>query len=222
MEEPPVEPDLLLPWRMNVWLYGMRPYFSLVFLGWVTFAQMIAPNFNAQIFGLTILVSFLGLVIGAHYVDIATSTKKFSPFFRIPTSQMLAVGILAILAAVAVGLYMAVRWNVFFIAFVAIEGFAAFAYPRESPKFAHNYLSFGLTWGVVPFLAAYFIQSGSLTFLAVGISIFVGLSVVMMHHLAMMSRESPGWRDALYLLKLYRYSVYSIALFAIISKLVTI
>ena len=41
----------------------------------------------------------------------------------------------------------------------------------------------------------------------------------MMHHLAIMSRDSPGWKDALYLLRLYRYSVYLVALIAVLGRI---
>lgn len=113
---------------------------------------------------------------------------------------------------------MALRWNPLFLAFVAVEGFAAYAYPRESPKVVHSYLGFGLTWGTVPFLAAYFIQSGTLDALAVAVSVFVGVGAVMMHHLAVMSRDSPGWKNAIFLLRLYRYLVYAISLIAAAGK----
>ena len=84
----------------------------------------------------------------------------------------------------------------------------------------HSYLGFGLTWGTIPFLAAYFIQSGTVSSLALAVAAFVGVSVVMMHHLAIMSRESPGWKDALYMLRLYRYSVYLVALIAVLGRFV--
>jgi hypothetical protein len=192
----------------------------MVFLGWITFAQTLASTFNPEIYILTLLASFFGLVIGAHYIDIATSTEKFSPFFKIPAHRMLAIGFGAVAVGGMIGAYVALKWNIFFMAFVIFEVLAAVSYPREYPKFAHSYLSFGLTWGVVPFIAAYFIQEGAVTLLAVGVSIFVGLSVVMMHHLAIMSRESADWTNALYLLKLYRYSVYAVSALALVSKFV--
>jgi hypothetical protein len=40
-----------------------------------------------------------------------------------------------------------------------------------------------------------------------------------MHHLAIMSRESPAWKDALYLLKIYNYSVYAVAIAALAGAL---
>jgi len=206
------------PWKANTWLYGLRIPFSFIFLGWITVAQALAPSFNIEIYLLTLLASFLGLVVGAHYIDIGSSRVKFSPYLKIPR-HMLAVGILAVALGVLVGVYMAARWDLAFLAFVLVEGFAAVAYPRENPKVMHSYLSFGLTWGTIPFLGAYFIQTATISFLAVGLSVFIGLSVVMMHHLAIMSRESPAWKDALYLLSIYKYAVYVVGIAAIIDRL---
>ena len=220
METPPVEPDLVSPWKGSVWLYGLRVPFSLVFIGWMTLAEVMSPRFSLEIYLYSVVAVFLGLVVGAHYIDIGTSQEKFSPFFaRIPT-MMLWIGILTVAAGGLVGIYMALRWNLLFIVFVAVEGFAAIAYPREKPRMVHSYPGFGLTWGTVPFIAAYFIQSGGLNLLVVAVATFVGISVVMMHHLAIMSRDSPGWKDALYLLRLYRCSVYLIGLVAFLGRVV--
>jgi len=215
LETPPVEPDLVSPWMKNVWLFGLRTPFSLVFVGWMTLAEVMSPKFSLEIYLYSMVAVFLGLVVGAHYIDIGTSRGKFSPFFSDISPSMLWVGISAVVAGCLVGVYMALRWNPVFILFVAVEGFAAIAYPREKPKRVHSYTGFGLTWGTIPFIAAYFIQSGTLSPLALAVSIFVGVSVVMMHHLAIMSRESPGWKDALYLLALYRYVVYLVAVVAL-------
>src|SRR5437879_857219 len=198
LEEAPVEPDLVNPWKRNVWMYGLRTPFSLVFIGWISLAQALSPHFNLEIYLASLAAAFFGLVVGAHFVDSATSETKFSPFFESPRRKMLIVGLVTVVVGGLVGVYMAIRWNLAFLAFVAVETVAAVAYPREKPKIAHSYLSFGLFWGTIPFAASYFIQSGSLDLLAVGASAFVGISVVMMHHLAIMSRESPSWKDALF------------------------
>ncbi|MEM0287037.1 MAG: hypothetical protein QXG05_02545 [Nitrososphaerota archaeon] len=218
--EPPVEPDLYGPWRRNVWIYGLRVPFSLIFLGWITFAQALSPAFSFKIYSLTLLASFLGLVVGAHYIDIATSIKKFSPYFPIPAKKMLVVGILGVLAGVSVGMYLAIILSLpIFLIFVLVEGFAAIAYPREISKPFHSYFAFGLTWGSLPFLACYFVQARSFSLLSLAVSAFVGISVVIMHHIAIMTRESSDWKNALYLLKLYRYSIYILAIVSLLGRL---
>src|ERR1700733_4113436 len=105
----------------------------------MTFAEVLSPRFSVEIYLFTLLAAFLGLVVGAHYIDIGTSREKFSPFFPDIPSGMLWLGLLTALAGAAVGVYMAFRWNLFFIAFVVVEGFAAYAYPREQPKAVHSY-----------------------------------------------------------------------------------
>lgn len=219
MESPPVEPDLTNPWNRNVWLFGLRTPFSLVFMGWITLAQALSPSFSLERYAFTLLSSFFGLVIGAHYIDISTSVEKFSPFFKVPRRSMLYVGLLFVALGFLVGVYMAIRWNALFLVFVVLESFAAVAYPRERPGFAHSYFSFALTWGSLPFLAAYFIQAGTLNLVVIGISIFVGISTLMMHHLAIMTRESKDWPNAIYLLAMYRYSVYSVGLLSLLARL---
>ncbi len=217
-----MEPDLSEPWNRNVWFYGLRLPFSFVLLGWITFAQALAPTFDFEIYLYTLLASIFGLVIGAHYIDIATSEKKFSPYLRLPGTRMLYTGIVFIGLGALVGAYISLRWNPLFLIFVVIETFAAVAYPRERPRFAHSYTGFALTWGSIPFLAAYFIQAGTLSLVLIAASIFVGLSTLMMHHLAIMTRESRDWQNAMYLLALYRYAVYLVGLLALVGRLAVI
>jgi len=219
MSEPPVEPDLSGPWMRSVWLYGLRVPFSLVLLGWVTFAQTLSSNFSLELYLYTLLAALLGLVVGAHYIDIATSVTKFSPYFKIPERMMLFIGVAFVGLGALLGVYIALRWNVLFLIFVAIESFAAIAYPRERPKFVHSYTGFALTWGSLPFLASYFIQRGTLDPIVIAISVFVGVSTIIMHHLAILTRESKDWQNAIYLLNLYRYAVYSIGLLSLLGRL---
>ena len=73
---PLVEPDLVGIWRKNVWWFGFRWPFSFVLFSWVTVASTLAPEFHLDRYLLTMLAGFFGLVIGAHYIDIAGSSDK--------------------------------------------------------------------------------------------------------------------------------------------------
>jgi hypothetical protein len=217
--EPPAEPDLIHPWDRNVWFYGLRTPFSLVFVGWITFAQALSPRFDIVLYAYVLLASFFGLIVGAHFIDIGRSVDKFKPYFMIPKSTLLAVGVAAVVVGILIGVYISFAWNVpLFLLFVLVEGAAAILYPM-GVKFAHSYFVFGLTWGTIPFLASYYVQAGSLSSIALACSAFVGLSVVMMHHLAIMTRESSDWKNAVYLLNNYRYSVYLIAAISLVGRL---
>jgi len=221
--KPPVEPDLFGFWKRNVWLYGLRIPFSLMFLCWITFSQALSPIFSIEKYIYLLIASLFGLIIGAHYIDIVTSKKKFAPYFRIPSKPMLITGVSSVLLGTAIGIYIALRWDLpYFLIFVIVEGFAAIAYPRERPRIAHSYPVFGITWGALPMLAAYYIQAGNISILSLGVSISVGLMVVMMHHMAIMTRESQDWKNAIILFDLYRYGVYILGLFSLISLLLRV
>src|SRR2546428_9307730 len=100
---PLVEPDLVGIWRKNVWWFGFRWPFSFVLFSWVTIASALAPQFHLDRYLLTMLAGFFGLVIGAHYIDIVGSSDKYLPYFpRMNRSAIRAVGVLAVLAGVAV------------------------------------------------------------------------------------------------------------------------
>ncbi|MEM0117411.1 MAG: hypothetical protein QXV32_03095 [Conexivisphaerales archaeon] len=218
--KPPAEPDLSGFWSRNVWLYGLRVPFSLMFLSWITFSQALSPYFSLERYILLLAASFFGLVVGAHYIDIATSRVKFAPYFRIPYRGLLFVGVSSVLVGVLLGIYIAVNWDLpYLLAFVAVEGFAAIAYPREKPKVAHSYPSFGITWGSLPVLASYYVQADSVSVLALGVAVFAGIMVVVMHHLSIMTRESPDWKNCLLLFNLYKYSIYTLGLFSLVALL---
>src|SRR5438046_3227163 len=136
---PLVEPDLVGIWRKNVWWFGLRWPFSLVLFSWVTVASTLAPEFYLDRYLLTMLAGFFGLVIGAHYIDIAGSSDKYLPYFpRMNRSAIRAVGVLAVLAGVAVGVYMSLVYSLEFLTFVVLGGFFALFYPIEKPKCVHT------------------------------------------------------------------------------------
>src|SRR2546430_13500305 len=157
---PLVEPDLVGIWKRDGWWFGIRWPFSLVLFSWVTVASTLAPEFHLDRYLFTMLAGFLGLVIGAHYIDIAGSSDKYLPYFpRMNRSAIRAVGVLAVLAGVAVGVYMSLIYSIWFLVFVVVGGFFALFYPIEKPKWVNSYAGFGMDSGVMPGLASYYIQA---------------------------------------------------------------
>ena len=66
------------------------------------------------------------------------------------------------------------------------------------------------------------IWSPTISPFALGLSVFIGVGVVIMHHLAIMSRESSAWKKALYLLRTYDCSVYVVAVAALAGRLLDV
>src|SRR5260370_3514278 len=86
-----------------------------------TEALTLASDFHLDLYLLTMLAGFFGLVIGAHYIDIAGSSDKYLPYF--PTMNRTAirvVAVLAVLAGVAVVVYMSAVYSIWFLTFVVL------------------------------------------------------------------------------------------------------
>src|SRR6266702_2025449 len=197
---PLVEPDLVGIWRKNVWWFGLRWPFSFVLFSWVTVASTLAPEFHLDRYVLTIISGFFGLVIGAHYIDIAGSSDKYLPYFpKMNRATIRVTGVLAVLVGVAIGVYMSLVYSTWFLVFVVLGGFFALFYPIEKPKWLHSYTGFGL-------------------------AVFLGITVVEMHHMAVLTNEkeyAPETnRNARLLLKIHRAAAYAIGLILLISRLV--
>src|SRR5215831_20019382 len=91
----PVEPDLVGTWsKHGVYLFGLRTPFSLVFLSWVTAASALSTDFHWDRYLLGLTASFFGLVVGAHYIDIAGSEGKYLPFFpKMNVKRVMRIGV---------------------------------------------------------------------------------------------------------------------------------
>ncbi len=221
---PIVEPDLVGIWKKNVWWYGFRWPFSFVLFSWVTVASTLAPEFHLDRYLLTMSAGFLGLVIGAHYIDIAGSNEKYLPYFPKMNRQAIrTVGVLAVIAGVAVGVYMSYAYSVWFLIFVALGGFFALFYPLERPKWLHTYPGFGLAWGFLPVLASYYIQALRIDLVGLGLASFLGIMSVEMHHMAVLTNEKEHGpevtKNARVLLKIHRAAAYAIGLILLLARL---
>ena len=222
---PLVEPDLIGVWRKNVWLFGLRIPFSLVLFSWVSMASALAPEFHLDRYLLTMLGGFFGLVVGAHYIDIAGSSDKYLPYFpRMNRAAVRSIGVIAVLAGIAVGVYMSLLYSLWFLVFVVTGGFFALFYPIERPKWLHTYAGFGVAWGFMPVLASYYIQALRVDLVGLALAAFLGITVVEMHHMAVLTNEkeynADVTKNARYLLKLHRAAAYVIGLVLLISRLI--
>src|SRR5438309_9688324 len=120
----------------------------MVLFSWVTVASTLASEFHLYRYLLTMLAGLFGLVVGAHYIDIAGSSDKYLPYFpRMNRAAIRAVGVLAGLAGVGVGVYMSLIYSRWFLVFVVLGGFFALFYPIEKPTWLHSYIGFGVAWG---------------------------------------------------------------------------
>ncbi|MEM2049033.1 MAG: hypothetical protein QW181_05240 [Candidatus Nitrosocaldus sp.] len=110
-----------------------------------------------------VVIYILALGVSAHALDSIGSKRK--PWGNIFSSRaLLAIALTALAVAYAIGIY----YIVFYVPFLAIvavlEGFFLFAYNLElfNARF-HNNLFFSISWGGLPLLAGYVMQTNSIS-----------------------------------------------------------
>jgi hypothetical protein len=115
------------------------------------------------------------LGLGAHAAD-ALGSKRIRPWANYITKRELKLLlILGLVLAYSIGLYYIVNY-VPFLALIAIsEGFFLFAYNFELfGGFFHNNFWFAISWGAIPLLAGFVMQTDSIAISAIMLSFLTG------------------------------------------------
>jgi hypothetical protein len=176
--------------RLNEWFvpkFGptrFRVFVGLLFLPYtgmcVSFAiigSMLVGEIAWDRVGAIALIYTLALGISAHVAD-SLGSKKTKPWGSYFTKvQLLTMMVATLTAAYAIGLY----YIVFFVPLLAViavlEGFFLFTYNYEIwGGLFHNDIWFAVSWGSLPLLAGYIIQTNSISVLALMAASLTGLA----------------------------------------------
>ncbi len=104
---------------------------------------------------------FLGLGIGAHALDETMGNPLKT---KLSMRALYAIGLSALTVAMAIGLYYTITLSIFLFALVVIESFFAITYNLETfHSKLHSTPIFAISWGSIPFLTGYFINTLTLT-----------------------------------------------------------
>jgi hypothetical protein len=151
------------------------PYTGMV-LSYVVIGSMLAETVDWTRVGALLLVYFLGLGIGAHALD-AIGSSGAKPWGRVfSRAQLWALAVVAIAVAYAIAIYYMVRY-VPLLSLIAIpEGFFVFAYNLEwfRGRF-HTDGWFALSWGALPVLAGYAMQTNAISVSALVMALSMAL-----------------------------------------------
>lgn len=175
--------------RINEWFvpkFGplrFRVFVGLLFLPYtgmcVSFAimgSMLASEIAWDRLGAIALIYMLALGISAHVADSLGSkkTKPWGSYFS--KTQLLIIMAASLTAAYAIGAY----YIAFFVPLLAIiavlEGFFLFTYNYEIwDGIFHNDFWFAVSWGSLPVLAGYIMQTNSMNILVLAAAGLTGL-----------------------------------------------
>ena len=146
------------------WTMLHLPYTGMV-LAFVVIGAAAAPRLSWTLLAGTLLAYFLGLGIGAHFLDqVPGMGSRYVT--RWPTWGLWTVGSLALGAAVAIGIVGSV-WFVGppLLLLVGVQALCAIGYPLASwfGGALHRDSVFALSWGSLPFLTSFYAQTQTVT-----------------------------------------------------------
>jgi len=137
------------------------PYTGMV-LCYVGLGAFLAPVVHWDRLGWCLLAYFLGLGVGAHALD-ELSGRPYGRSFT--ERELWVIGVATLLLASAIGVYYAVTLSPWLWLFIALGVFFAVTYPLGhlfGGRF-HTDSWFVVSWGMLPFLTSYFLQTLTLT-----------------------------------------------------------
>lgn len=175
--------------RINEWFvpkFGpmrFRVFVGLLFLPYtgmcVSFAiigSMLASEIAWDRLGAIALIYTLALGISAHVADSLGSkkTKPWGSYFS--KTQLLIIMAASLTAAYAIGAYYIAFFVPLLAIIAALEGFFLFTYNYEIwGGIFHNDFWFAVSWGSLPVLAGYIMQTNSMNILALAAAGLTGL-----------------------------------------------
>ena len=158
-------------WRDYVTL--LHPPYTLWHLSYVVIGACLAPDLPVARTTLAVVAFLLALGIGAHALDELRGRPLRT---AIPEKALVALAGTSIVGAVAIGIGVAIDFDLWLLPFIAFGAFIVVAYNLElfGGRF-HNDLWFAVAWGAFPLLTGAFTAAGRLTAEAVIAAVFAAL-----------------------------------------------
>jgi hypothetical protein len=125
----------------------------------VALGAALAPHFRVERMLWTMAAFALGLGVAAHVLDELNGRPLRT---GIGGGVLVALGVLALAGACAIGVWAAFAWGLGLLAFVAVGAIVVPAYNLEWAGGAlHNEWGLALSWAAFPVLTAYAAESGT-------------------------------------------------------------
>jgi len=151
------------------------PYTGMV-LSYAVIGSLLAEHIFYDRLLAIVLIYFFGLGIAAHALD-ALGSKGVKPWGTVfAKSRLWLMAVLALLCAYGIAIYYMIRHVPLLWIFAVLEGFFVFAYNLEwfAGRF-HTDRWFACSWGALPVLAGYVMQTNRVSFPALIVAIAMGL-----------------------------------------------
>jgi hypothetical protein len=163
--------------RINEWYvpkFGpmkFRLFIGLLFLpytgmciSFVIMGALLSPSTNVERLFVICIIYFISLGIAAHIAD-NIGSKKRTPWGEVLSKKQSWIILISSLSvSYILGFYYIIYYTPSLLIIAILEGFFLFAYNFEIVKgFFHNDFWFSVSWGILPFMAGFVIQTNSIT-----------------------------------------------------------
>ena len=174
---------------------GWRDYVTLLHLpytawhlSYVVVGACLAPSVHWWTLGLTVLAFALAMGVGAHALDELNGRPLGT---AIPSRVLVALGIVSVGAAAAIGIAVALDRTLWIVPLVAVGALLVPAYTLELlGARVHTDLGFALSWGAFPTLTAYVAQTGEIRVEAVLAAVWATLLSLAQRRLSTQARHA--------------------------------
>jgi hypothetical protein len=151
------------------------PYTGMV-LSFTVIGSMLAPAVHWDRVAAIVVIYFFALGIGAHALD-AVGSRGARPWGQVFTRRQLwAFAVVSIVAAYAIAIWYMVRYTPLLWLIAIAEGFFLLAYNLEwfGGRF-HRDAWFAFSWGALPVLAGYVLQTNAISVSAALVALAMAL-----------------------------------------------
>lgn len=151
------------------------PYTGMV-LAFTVIGSMLAERIFWDRVGAILIIYFLALGIGGHALD-ALGSKGIKPWGKVfSRTQLWTLVISSLVPAYAIGIYYIIVYTPLLGVIALLEGFFVFAYNLEWFRGGfHTDAWFAISWGSLPVLAGYVLQTNHLSWAVLIVAASMGL-----------------------------------------------
>ncbi len=164
----------------------LHPPYTLWHLSYVLIGIAMSPVIFIDRSVWVLVAFFLGLGLGAHALDETMGNPLRT---RISKKWLYSIGFGSLSVAILIGAYFVAKLSILILPFVVIESFFAVAYNLEMfEKRFHTDIVFALSWGSIPFLTGYFVNSLSISIASLVMALGIGLLTYVQRTLSTQAR----------------------------------
>jgi hypothetical protein len=164
----------------------LHPPYTLWHLSYVVLGIAISPVIRPDRSIAVVIAYFLGLGIGAHALDESAGNPLKTKFTK---KNLYIMGVLGLGSAIAIGIYYTLTVSLLLSLFIVAETFFALVYNLELlQKRFHTSLVFALSWGSIPLLTSFYVNSLVITPVAALMAVAVGLLTLVQKTLSLQVR----------------------------------